>query len=170
MSYSTLNGSIIECAHCSYACDRSDRMKKHFLTVHQNERPFSCDKCDKTFKVKDKRDLHVNTVWIFRRIKSFCILLALIHFLRELKITLKTMRTNCFKKLQGTFSHSFSFFLGLVISVTMYLKFLDAIYLKFQTFTNFLRQFLKILSKFLLKITSTSLKKLSEHNLFVFWI
>ena len=62
LSYSTLNGSIIECAHCSYACDRSDRMKKHFLTVHQNERPFSCDKCDKTFKVKDKRDLHVNTV------------------------------------------------------------------------------------------------------------
>lgn len=67
LSYSTLNGSIIECAHCSYACDRSDRMKKHFLTVHQNERPFSCDKCDKTFKVKDKRDLHVNTVHLKKK-------------------------------------------------------------------------------------------------------
>ncbi|XP_058056034.1 zinc finger protein 62 homolog [Anopheles bellator] len=48
----------LACGECDYKTNKSLLLKRHKITHHQQERPFLCDLCEKTFKVK--RDLKVH--------------------------------------------------------------------------------------------------------------
>ncbi|XP_052863671.1 zinc finger protein 62 homolog [Anopheles cruzii] len=48
----------LACGECDYKTNKSLLLKRHKITHHQQERPFLCDLCEKTFKIK--RDLRVH--------------------------------------------------------------------------------------------------------------
>ena len=56
-----------QCPHCSYQCERTDKLKIHILSLHSDSRPFPCNFCEKRFKLKDKLKMHVNTVHLKRK-------------------------------------------------------------------------------------------------------
>ena len=56
-----------QCPHCSYHCERTDKLRTHLMTVHSEERPYPCNFCEKRFKLKDKLNMHVNTVHLKKK-------------------------------------------------------------------------------------------------------
>lgn len=41
------------CIYCDYIGEHPSRTKRHVQTVHRSEKPFECDMCDATFKLKE---------------------------------------------------------------------------------------------------------------------
>ena len=54
---------------CEYETTRLFQLQVHVKGKHQNERPFSCPNCEKTFKQKDKVERHIKSVHL--QTKSF---------------------------------------------------------------------------------------------------
>ena len=46
------------CTHCGYSSTHTYVLKRHIKTVHSDERPFSCNSCESTFKTRDMLLLH----------------------------------------------------------------------------------------------------------------
>ena len=46
------------CTICNYSTKKEHLLKNHILTKHTSDRPWSCDECDKTFKVKRALTIH----------------------------------------------------------------------------------------------------------------
>ena len=46
---------LLKCPHCSYSTRRKDQLKAHYLTVHDDFKPYRCSECDfrtsKSFRV-----------------------------------------------------------------------------------------------------------------------
>ncbi|KXJ71893.1 hypothetical protein RP20_CCG019437 [Aedes albopictus] len=49
------------CDLCDYKTKKASLLKRHHITHHQLERPFTCDECDKTFKHKRALTIHKST-------------------------------------------------------------------------------------------------------------
>jgi KRAB domain-containing zinc finger protein len=47
-----------KCPICPKAFAQQAYLRYHIRFLHVNERPFTCNYCEKTFKTKDARDLH----------------------------------------------------------------------------------------------------------------
>jgi Zinc finger, C2H2 type len=47
-----------KCEMCDYVTKKEKLLKNHIITRHTNDRPWNCDACDKTFKVKRALTIH----------------------------------------------------------------------------------------------------------------
>ena len=47
---------------CKYRCSLQQSLKKHIEAVHEGNRPFICEFCDKTFSDKARLNRHVSNV------------------------------------------------------------------------------------------------------------
>lgn len=52
------NEAELRCELCSYATKKEHLLKNHVITRHSQDRPWACDQCDKTFKVKRALTIH----------------------------------------------------------------------------------------------------------------
>ena len=54
-------GPKIPCHICGFTFSSNYNVKKHIQAVHENQRPYKCHLCDKSFKTIPARQYHVNT-------------------------------------------------------------------------------------------------------------
>lgn len=47
-----------KCSSCDYSTKKENLLKNHIVTKHTSDRPFACDECEKTFKVKRHLTVH----------------------------------------------------------------------------------------------------------------
>ena len=50
------------CEKCQKSFTLADTLKKHMIWAHSNERPHNCDKCNKSFAIKNQLANHVKVV------------------------------------------------------------------------------------------------------------
>ncbi|GMM34901.1 stress-responsive transcriptional activator [Saccharomycopsis crataegensis] len=54
-------GKPFQCSQCEKSFKRQEHLKRHFRSVHSNERPFLCVYCDKKFSRSDNLSQHLRT-------------------------------------------------------------------------------------------------------------
>ena len=47
---------------CDYRCARKDCLKSHVLLVHEDEKLFKCESCEKSFSLKGNLNQHISFV------------------------------------------------------------------------------------------------------------